>query len=543
MFTPRQYQQDAVDALFVYFEEHSGNPILVLPTASGKSLIQAEFIKQAIELYPKTRFLCLSHVKELLEQNTEKLKCQAPSLDIGLYSAGLKRHDTDNQVIVAGIQSVYKKAHKFGCIDIVMIDECHLLSPVTTTRYQKFITDLKIFNPKLKIVGMSATPYRMNHGLLTDGKGALFTHIAYDCDLKELIGLGFLCPLSSVSTVRQADTSGVRLSGGEYIQKDLAKTMNNDELTEAALDEAFKHIGNRHSVLVFCTGIDHTIRVRDKIRARGFDCEAVTGKTPATERANTLQRFKTKQLRFVTNANVWTTGMDAPNVDCIIVLRPTKSPGLHVQMLGRGMRIHPDKNDCLVLDFTDNILVHGPVDQITIRRKYTSDGFKNVVTMAPQRKCPECNNLVSIGVRRCPVCDFEFVGAEYELKHRTMPTAASPLSDRSIDEPRWLYVDYWHFNRHIKIGRPDSLRIDYYVKPGPDSDKSTHCISEWLCFDHPGYARSSARIKWKSRFSDVVPETVTDAIELFSEIKMPIRILVKKSDRFYVVIDSELQQH
>jgi DNA repair protein RadD len=245
----RPYQDEAVQAIYSYFADNTGNCLIVLPTGSGKSVVLAEFIRSAIEQYPDTRILVLSHVAELLVQNAEKIKALWPEAPVGIYSAGLNQRDLTAQVLVAGIQSISKKAYQVQQCDIVIIDECHLLSPNDNTRYRHFLSQLKEINPYLKMVGLTASPYRLDSGWLHKGDGAMFTDIAYEASVLNLINDGYLSPLVSKATATTLDLSSVSVRGGEFVAKDLAEAVDREEVTSAAVDEIIKS-GQDRRVLV-----------------------------------------------------------------------------------------------------------------------------------------------------------------------------------------------------------------------------------------------------------------------------------------------------
>src|SRR5882672_2913528 len=394
----RGYQREAIDGLYTWFASKEGNPLLVLPTAAGKSVIQAKFTHEAIDLYPSTRVLLVSHVKELLEQNTHKLLKIWPEAPIGIYSAGLGSRDVGYQITVAGIQSVHRRAAELGAFDLVMVDECHLIPPAGDGMYRRFMVEQRALNPKVKVIGMTATPYRLKTGRLDSGDEKLFVGVAYEVTVRRLIDEGFLSNLISKRGLVTPDLSGVGTRGGEFIPDQLNDAMDKGALTTAAADEIEKLCKDRRSWIIFCSGVEHAHHVRDEFRRRGYAAQTVTGDTPDRERADTLAKFKSGDIRVLTNCDVLTTGFDAPPIDALIMLRPTKSAGLYVQIVGRGMRLSPEtgKKNCLVLDFAGNIERHGPIDQVQVRDR-PGPGEPGV-TGAPVKACPECQTIVPISV-------------------------------------------------------------------------------------------------------------------------------------------------
>ena len=379
----RPYQQESVDAVYNYLREHDDNPCVVLPTGTGKSVVLGKIAGDAVKLWDG-RVLILAHVKELLEQNANKVKSLYPEIPVGVYSAGLNSRDTSEPVLVAGIQSVYNKADQLGRFDIIIVDECHLIAPEGEGMYRTFINDMKLINPHIRVIGLTATPFRMKGGLICQPENIL-NEVCYEAGLKEMIQQGYLSPLVSRAGRAQADLGTLHVRGGEFLNAEIEAAMDRDEITTAACKEIVTLTRDRKSVLIFTTSIAHCKHVCEAIeKFSGEECAMVSGDTPDTERAVTLERFKGKSfaidllgtmgkpLKYLANVSVLTTGFDAPNVDCVVLLRPTASPGLLLQMVGRGTRLSPQtgKNNCIAegtMILTDKGLV--PIEKVTTQMK------------------------------------------------------------------------------------------------------------------------------------------------------------------------------
>lgn len=555
MISLRPYQQDAVGALFDYFGCESGNPLVVVPTGGGKTLIIAEFIRRTIEQWPAERFLVLSHVKELLEQNATKLQAMAPHLHVGLYSAGLGSREIGQHVTVAGIQSVYRRAHKMGDVSIVIVDEAHLVSKGSESMYRKFLDALCSICPHLRVVGLSATPFRLDSGALHKGSKRLFTDIAYRVDMLDLIRDGYLAPLVTAPTKFRIDTSGVAKRGGEYIADALAACVDRDENTELALDQAIPLCADRKSWLVFCVSVDHATHVTEALRKRGVAAEIVVGETPKAERAARLDAFKRGELRALVSVGVLTTGFDAPNADALICLRPTMSPGLWIQMVGRVSRPSPttDKANGLVLDFTGNTRAHGPVDSIEITTGGDADSGR---TEGAKMFCPTCDDDTMVRKGRCVECGYVHVKTCPECGQGSIviapeclscgfvwpvnkldppelnaaPTSAPILSNDAskvvTDE-----VTGWEIARHRKEGKPDSVRVTYVAG-------LVHLpYREWVCFDHGGYAADKARLWWLMHGGRMpVPASVTEALERKAELRPPQKVRAMRDGKYWKIV-------
>ncbi len=522
MIELRQYQKDAINALYDYFSANDGNPLVVMPTGTGKSVVIANFLREAIEGWSDTRVLVLTHVKELIQQNFSALIRMWPTAPAGIYSAGLNKRDIHAQILFAGIQSIHKRAYNVQRCDLVLIDEAHLLGRADTGMYRAFLKDLRQINPTLKIIGFTATPYRMDSGLLHEGDGRLFTHIAYDVPILRMIEKGYLAPVVAKATATKLDVSGVGTRGGEFIPGQLESAVDTDPLNAAAVQEIVAKGHDRGSWLIFCSGTSHATHIRDVIRSHGITCESVLGDTPSVQRDRYLVGFKNGTIRALTNANVLTTGFDAPGTDLIALLRPTKSVGLYVQMLGRGTRLANGKDDCLVLDFAGNTARHGPLDLIDGRRKEGSGEGD-----APTKTCPECESIVPAGKRECPDCGFVFPAPELKIDQQA---AERPLLSTQIT-PEWVNVSRVSYARHEKPGRPPTMRVDYWC------GLAMH--SEWVSFESAGYPREKACSWWLRRAPNrPVPVTVSEALAIAPELPMPHGIQVKQVGRYTEIVSA-----
>ena len=322
----RDYQADACDAAFESLKSGRGNPLIDLPTGAGKSLVLAELARRAVTDYAG-RVVILAHRKELLSQNAAKLSALC-SIRAGMYSAGLKSRDIEQEIIVGGIQSIYSKAAELGRRHLVIIDEAHLTPKSDDGMYRTFLADLAKYNPRLKVIGLTATPYRLDSGRLW-GKDELFSHVCYRGDIRAMIDQGYLCKLVNKNSTTNYDTSGLHIRGGEFVRREVEDLFANQSLAVKACEELVAKAEGRKSVLVFCSGVEHAANVQEilaKLTGERVDC--VTGETPPLERAATLDQFSQGAFRFCVNVDVLTTGFDSPRIDCVAIMRATQSAGL-----------------------------------------------------------------------------------------------------------------------------------------------------------------------------------------------------------------------
>ena len=270
----RPYQAEAVEAVYNHLRTKDNNPCIVLPTGTGKSVVIAKIVSDAVSQWGG-RALILAHVKELLEQNAGKVKALCPEIPIGIFSAGLKSRDTDEPVIVAGIQSVYEKACDLGAFDLIIVDEAHLIAPGGDGMYRTFLKDMKVINPKVRVIGLTATPFRLKGGLICQPENIL-NEVCYEAGLKEMIAQGYLSPLISRSGRSEAKLDDLHIRGGEFINAEVEAAMDKDDLVTSACREIVDLTRERKSVLIFCTSVDHCRHVAEKITAfSGKECAIV----------------------------------------------------------------------------------------------------------------------------------------------------------------------------------------------------------------------------------------------------------------------------
>ena len=528
----RGYQQIAVNAVYDYLRKSDLNPCVVLPTGAGKSIVIAKIVTDAVTLW-QGRCLILAHVKELLEQNAAKIAALCPEIDIGIFSAGLNSRNTKERVIIAGIQSVYDKAAQLGSFDLVLIDEAHLIPPDGDGMYRSFLDDMKKINPNIRLIGMTATPYRLKGGLICR-KENLLNEVCCEIGVRELIVAGYLSKLRSKNGKYKADLDNLHIRGGEFVAEDVEKAMDNERLVTAACREIAELCKDRKKVLIFASSIDHCRHIAETIRDQTHEeCGIVTGHTPKLERAEILDRFRgitqknlfgeaKPELKYLVNVGVLTTGFDAPAIDCVAILRPTNSAGLYYQMVGRGFRLSPDtgKTDCLILDYGGNIMRHGPVDMIRITENPGRKGNGG----APVRECPQCQSVFPAGRTACPDCGYEFPREERELRHDSRACSDGILSGESSELEYPVKDVYYctHTKRNADEGTPKTMRIDYMIG-------FNDFQAEWVCPEHTGYARRKFEKWWRERTELDPPGTAAECVQLAQKgyLKEPVAITVK----------------
>lgn len=526
MIKLRPYQSAAINSVVSYWQSGGGNPLVDLATGTGKSFVIAKLTQDLLAQY-QMRVLMLVHVRELVQQNFQALLKVWPDAPVGIYSAGLGRRDVHHRITFASIQSVYRQASLIGPRDLVLIDEAHLVPANGEGMYRKLLTDLRSMAPDLRVAGFTATPYRLDSGRL-DSNG-LFDETVYSYGIANGIADGYLSPLISKASAAEIDVSNVQRRGGEFVAGALERAA--DRITAQAVGEIVQYGEHRRAWLVFCSGVKHAAHARDALRAAGIVAEMVTGDTPLGERDRIINDFRAGRIRALTNANVLTTGFDVPHVDMIVMLRPTLSASLFVQTVGRGTRLAPGKEDCLVLDFAGNTRRHGPVDDVTISAKRGSNGDdtgKVQVDSVRAKECPTCQTLAALAARECNVCGHVWPIDEKPKHEATADASVGILSTEKVP-PQMVPVVDWSFARHEKVGSHDSVRVTYFA--------GLNTYNEWLAFEHSGFARQKACQWWTNHGGGApFPADVAEALGRMDEIAMPATISVKPRGRYFDIV-------
>ncbi|MEX9688377.1 DEAD/DEAH box helicase [Providencia rettgeri] len=385
-FVLRPYQQEAVDAMVDYFRKQTHPAVIVLPTGAGKSLVIAELARLA-----RGRVLVLAHVKELVEQNHAKYLTYGLQADI--FAAGLNRKESQSKVVFGSVQSVARNLKAFDAhFSLVIIDECHRISLNDKSQYQQIIQALQSNNPSLRILGLTATPYRLNsgwiyqyhyHGMVRGDENCFFRECIYELPLHYMIKNKFLVPPERLDMpVLQYDFSQVSLtSSGIFNEQELNLSLKKQQrITPKIIEQVIEYAAPLQGCMIFAATVEHAKEILGYLPQNS--AALVTAETPAADRQAIINQFKNKELHYLVNVSVLTTGFDAPHVDVIAILRPTESVSLYQQIVGRGLRLSEGKTRCLILDYAGN-----PHD---LFRPEVGSSRPNSTSVPVQVFCPLC---------------------------------------------------------------------------------------------------------------------------------------------------------
>lgn len=548
MITPRYYQERCIKEVFQWlYDNPVGNPIIGLPGGTGKSVVIAEICRRALLWYLKCRILVVAHRKELIRQNLDELLGLWPTAPAGVYSAGLHRKDTHLPITFCGIASVAKQIGAFGHIDLLITDECDLISHKEDTMYREALTALQLVNPNVRCIGLTASPYRTGIGCLTEGGvfTAFSTNYTTFDGFNELLDAGFICPLIPKQLDAELPVDGVHIRGGEYVQSELQAAVDKDSITRAALTEAVRYIHNRNCGICFCTGTTHADHARDILLELGVSALSVHSDLPGKdkERDANIAAFKAGKAKVLVSVGIVERGFNYRPIDFEIILRPTISAQWWIQALSRATRISPetDKKNALILDFARNTKRCGYINEPNVPKKRGASG----TGMTPFRICPQCNTYCHPRVRFCPDCGFEFPAtfngtqkASTEELILRKPKEPKPPKPPKAELPAIINtyeVERVEFSKHNSRDgtKPPSLKVHYFC--------GVRIVNEFLCLQHNGFASHKAREKWRQMagYEDTPPATVDEALGKIDLLHLPSKIRVMEGGKYDEVIGYE----
>lgn len=506
MIALRPYQKAAVDAAYDALSQHV-SPLLSLPTGAGKSLCLAALCAEYVT--KQRRVLVLSHRRELLTQDAAALAAIAPEIQSGVYSAGLERRDTTHPVIFGGVQSIYSRMGELqqaGAFGLCIIDEAHLIPRSADAMYADVFRQL----PGVLRVGLTATPYRLDSGLLHEGEGAPFDALAIHIEPLSLVP-EYLAPLIGRGTEQEMSVVGVHSVRGDFVTRELEQGAMDEDLIRTTVSETFRLAQDRQHWLVFCITVAHAEAVLAEMRRQGIEAALVTGETPREQRDATLAAFQAGALRALVNVNVLTTGFDAPLIDCLVMLRPTQSKGLWVQCLGRGMRKTEGKKDCVVLDFAGNISRHGSINC-----------FAEVIPSPREERQRAAKEAQA---RRAQ-----------EITHRARAAHGDPMMGDGSADIREVSVRRmaYRLQESKKYPGKTNIVVDYVCVDGPT-------IRQWLCPEYTGGARWHAK-QWFQRRGVPMPHSAAHAQSLLRQLPIPTSLTVTKQDGYDRVLVEHWQE-
>ena len=570
MYKLRSYQQDCVKAVVHYFRQHTSPAVAVLPTGAGKSLVIAELARIA-----RGKVLVLAHVKELVEQNHAKY--EGYDLKGAIFSSGLGKKQTDEKVVFASIQSVVRNLEQFeNQYSLLVIDECHRVPDAEDTSYQKVIAHLRKQNDKLRVLGLTATPYRLGmgwiyqyhtRGLVRTDTPRFFRDCIFELPIQYLLDEGFLTPaVMRDAPVLSYDFSQLKPTlAGRYKESEMDSVISQSgRATPQIIQQVVELSTHRQGVMIFAATVRHAQEILDYLP----DSQAalIIGDTANSDRDAIIARFKQREIKYLVNVSVLTTGFDAPHVDLIAILRPTESISLYQQIVGRGLRLSEGKQDCLVLDYagngydlyhpevgsskpdSDSELVTIPCPQCgfanTFWGKTDSNGFvlehfgrqcqgyhedeetqerEHCLYRFKAKFCRECGADNDIAARICHQCDATLVDPDKQLKE------ALNLKDALVFECQDMT-----FDEHRNDKQQLQLKISYLGEGGVR-------VHEFWPLNSPKrkqtFLAQFVQLHLVDRHIPFNVSTVKQVIANQHRFRAPLFIIARKQGRFWSLRD------
>lgn len=535
----RWYQAEAKQAVFNYYGAgYKGDTVIALPTGTGKAFCIADLIHSIMHRAPGQRIAMSTRSAKLVAQNAKTLNNVWPFCPLGINSDKLKQRDTEHDIIFGTIQSLYNMARALGWRDVFIIDEAHDISPNDDTLYRGLISILRETNPRMIVIGYTATPFRPKQGMLTEGDNRLFDEIIYNKtgidDFNQFIDEGYLARLVPRPMNTHLDMSDVRVNKGEYnLSQAEAKALNPDVLYPA-IEEMLLWGQDRHCWLIFAQGVKHADVLADLLTQRGVSAAAVHSKYKDAHNFAAIEAFETARVRALVNFGSLTTGFDHAPIDLIAVLRGTRSPNLWVQILGRGTRpyncfdpqqykpgFNYQKHNCLVLDFARNTAELGPINDPKIPSPKSKTPGDAPIKLCETEKLVNpyaigCGSYNHPTAKFCCGCGemfkFEAKGTAESSTLEVVRSSSPIMSD--------FMVDNIVFGKHTgRKSGTKSLSVTYYC--------GMQMFTEYVPIESSSRGgQYIAKEFWKKRSDTPPPDTVDEAYERVTDLRQVKRILV-----------------
>jgi DNA repair protein RadD len=544
MYTLRPYQIEAINTLLQKLKEKQF-VLLECPTGSGKTVIYAELIKLYMKSFPRMYIGVIEPRVELINQTKEKILAAWPEgfMHIGTACATVGPVMLEKSVTVGSVQTLVRREMKNN-FDLIIMDEVHHFAPLTKRNDfieliegMEYHDILRIFykrNKKLRILGVTATPFRLNHGYIYGTNCRpdyhnLFPELDYSITLNQLIEAKYLSPWKAFQPVRiNKELADIKLSHyGDYQIKDLSKEMSKEIHIHTAVDVYEKYGQNRKNVLIFAVTIEHANLLADAFREKGYNAASVHSKMPMTERRQILNDFYDNKINFLVNVGILTEGWDSPKVDLIIMCRPTMSPGLFVQMIGRGTRIHEGKENLLILDLAENFIKHGDPSYPTV----VYNKKDRIQGSPPMKRCPECYAVVHLATKICPECEFLFLNDSIIENVASEAPEMINYADNDDIKPKQTELLGAYIEEYTSKANNEMLKLTLYCK-------DYKSVYYYINFSHPKrFVINKSKFIWNffAGYDKVPPASNEEALERKEEIieTKVTHVTVFKEGNFY----------
>jgi len=520
----RPYQSEIHDAAIDFLLNREGNGIICSPGGTGKTLTMNAIIRTLVTKWVGTRVMSLVHDATVIDQNMNSMMRYWPNAPMGCYSAGLKQRDTLEPIIYGGIQSVGKRFKEFGRINVLLVDECDVVSPKDNALYQKFMNGLREENPDLRVLGFTATPFRLGVGLITEMD--MWQEIVIDFTRGDkfmwFVTNGFLAPLVNKKAAKEIDITQLSIRCGDFDEKEMQLAADTDELNKSVVEEMIRYGSDRKHWLLFAAGINHGHKLTKLLNSKGIPSLMLTGSDSREDREAGEADFRSGKYRCLVNVGLYGRGYDFPELDLIGIARATQSTAWWLQAIKRGTRVAKDKQNCVILDFAGNTRRLGPVNMPNIpapRKKGQAEKGE-----CPMKICPICFSYVMVQTRICPDCNTEFPPPKTIQKTATTDAIMALSQSEIVPVVEDFYIRSIRYKEHVSKAGNKTFKVSYGV--------GTQNFSEYKLFESENnFILRNLEIWWRHRGGLLpMPESVDEALERTGELKIPtvIRVDVSK---------------
>jgi len=541
MLQLRDYQKDCVKKIIELLPTND-DILIQAATGAGKTIIFSALVKQLIELWPNLKICIAVHLKEIVEQNIEKLKMIWPDAPIGV-SCSSSNFDIDltQQITIGSIQTIANKLDKLQTFNLIIVDEAHKIPPTNQDgQYLKLFNFIREKNNKLKIIGFTATPYRLGHGYIYgDNKKIsndnLFKKLNYSIGIKQLQKQNYLCGHKiKFANNMQEQLKNIKVNG-DYNISELEHVMVKEINIKAVYNAIIDYADDRKNIIIFCTTIKHAELINNYLNEKNISSEVIHSKMKMQNRNKILNNFTKEKNRVLCNVGIATEGYDNPKIDCVILDRPTKSTSLYVQMCGRGLRPYDNKDYLLILDLVNNCyLNHGDISNPNVVIPlFKSDKDADAVV----KICDKCFSIIAVGYKKCPDCGYEFPILE---TNKEISEDRLELQDyNELIKDKGIVVDVINcsLNKHISMANNSMILIKLI------------CSSEYINKYHINYfvdiegnASKIGKFNAINFFNGVIrvfpyPKTINEVLQMKKYIikNIPKQITIIKKNNWWTV--------
>jgi len=536
----RDYQEEVIDIIMSAMPVDS-EILISAATGCGKTIIFCELIKRLLSKWT-IRICIVAHRRELIFQAGDKLKNIWAEAPIGYACASFDaKKDLNQPITIGSIQTLIGLTNETAPFDLIIIDEAHHVPELEATKsqYIRWIDIMRQYNPKVRVLGFTATPFRLGHGYChgdkcKPGNTNFFFKLHHRISIKQLQSKGYLCPYRAKHAA-DIELKNIKKSAGEYNLLDLSNEMSKPIHIGSAISAVKDYAHGRTHILVFGCTIDHAEKLHEAFQESGEISGVVHSQLSLQDRDMTLELFRTGKIRVLINVMVMSEGVDFPEIDCVLMCRPTLSPSLYVQQIGRGLRILPDKNDVLILDLSGNCLEHGDPDNPKVivpnPQKKEDDKIKDF------KECPDCREVLPLNMRQCPICGYIW------QTNTVIENSRYKFKDIDFDKKEKskyiLYVTFSSMERFTSKKGNLMSKISIMGDFDKDSLQDKISVNHFFMFDldaHP-YALKRSRSDWVLICKTRPPESTDEAINRRNEFlfAMPSQIEIEKDGKWWRV--------